>query len=132
MNVKVRKRIGYPGQKPRRPSRTRPTTTSRAPARPASRSRAGAVRVAAAGCGARGVNVLVIGAGASGAVVAKDMAEAGFSVVCLEQGGWLNASDYPATGGVRAPRRAFVEPDPNVRERPRTIRARSRAPTSSR
>ncbi len=40
-------------------------------------------------------DVLVIGAGASGSVVSKHLAEAGFGVVCLEQGGWVDASDFP-------------------------------------
>ena len=40
-------------------------------------------------------DVLIIGAGASGAVVAKRLAEAGFKVVCLEQGGWHAKEDYP-------------------------------------
>ena len=40
-------------------------------------------------------DVLIVGAGASGAVVAGYLAERGFRVVCLEQGGWVNASDYP-------------------------------------
>ena len=40
-------------------------------------------------------DVLVIGAGASGSVAAKHLAEAGFGVVCLEQGGWHSASDFP-------------------------------------
>ena len=34
------------------------------------------------------VDVLVVGAGPAGAVVAKRLAEDGFSVVCLEQGDW--------------------------------------------
>lgn len=41
------------------------------------------------------VDVLVIGAGVAGAVVAKRCAEAGLSVVCLEQGDWPNREDYP-------------------------------------
>ena len=40
-------------------------------------------------------DVLIIGAGASGGVVGLRLAEAGFSVVCLEQGGWLDRADYP-------------------------------------
>jgi choline dehydrogenase-like flavoprotein len=120
MNVKVRKRIGYPGQKPTPPFPDEadyyiegllpelppaPEPVPHRPPRPASSPEA--------------VNVLVIGAGASGAVVAKHMAEAGFSVVCLEQGGWQNASDYP---GDKQEFELLVEhawsPDPNVRGRP--------------
>ena len=40
-------------------------------------------------------DVLIIGAGASGGVVAKRLSEAGFGVVCLEQGEWLDRADYP-------------------------------------
>jgi choline dehydrogenase-like flavoprotein len=40
-------------------------------------------------------DVLVVGAGASGSVVAKHLAEAGFDVVCLEQGSWVDPSAYP-------------------------------------
>src|SRR4051795_9539012 len=42
-------------------------------------------------------DALVIGAGVSGAVVAKRLAEAGMSVVCLEQGDWPDRADYPGS-----------------------------------
>ncbi|MFE7423361.1 GMC family oxidoreductase [Rhodococcus sp. NPDC057529] len=41
-------------------------------------------------------DVLIIGAGASGGVAAGALVEAGFDVVCLEQGEWPTPSDYPA------------------------------------
>src|SRR5664279_5159626 len=40
------------------------------------------------------VDFLVIGAGASGGVMAKELASAGFRVVVLEQGPYLTESDY--------------------------------------
>jgi choline dehydrogenase-like flavoprotein len=40
-------------------------------------------------------DVLIIGAGAAGGVAAARLARAGIRVVCLEQGGWVNASDFP-------------------------------------
>ena len=40
-------------------------------------------------------DVLIIGAGSSGAAVAWSLAEAGFRVVCLEQGGWIRPEDMP-------------------------------------
>ena len=39
-------------------------------------------------------DVLIIGAGASGGVVAKRLAEAGFGVVCLEQGDWHDKGEF--------------------------------------
>lgn len=41
------------------------------------------------------VDLLVIGAGVAGGVVARRCAEAGLSVVCLEQGDWPDRADYP-------------------------------------
>ena len=41
------------------------------------------------------VDVLIIGGGPSGAVVANEMSRHGFSVVCLEQGRWVNPVEFP-------------------------------------
>jgi choline dehydrogenase-like flavoprotein len=64
-------------------------------------------------------DVLVIGAGASGAVVTRRFAEARFRVVCLEQGSWHDASDYP---GADSPWELLLakqwHPDPNARGLP--------------
>lgn len=40
-------------------------------------------------------DVLVIGAGPSGAIVCSELAAHGFSVVCLEQGEWHSAEEFP-------------------------------------
>jgi choline dehydrogenase-like flavoprotein len=40
-------------------------------------------------------DVLIIGAGATGALAAFVLARAGLDVVCLEQGGWVEAGDHP-------------------------------------
>ncbi len=42
------------------------------------------------------VDVLVIGSGPAGAVVTHTLATRGFDVLCLEQGDWVNADDFPA------------------------------------
>lgn len=42
-------------------------------------------------------DVLIVGAGPSGAVVAHTLASRGMSVVCLEQGDWVNPDDLPGS-----------------------------------
>ena len=43
------------------------------------------------------VDVLIIGAGASAAVFAWSLVDAKMEILCLEQGGWLNPSEYPSS-----------------------------------
>ena len=40
-------------------------------------------------------DVVVVGSGPSGAVTAHTLAERGFKVVCLEQGDWMRAAQFP-------------------------------------
>jgi choline dehydrogenase-like flavoprotein len=66
------------------------------------------------------VDVLVIGSGAAGAAVTKRLTDLGAKVVCLEQGDWVNASDYPSARPdweVQLKRGSFNF-SPNVRRRP--------------
>nr|MCW2727368.1 glucose dehydrogenase [Aeromicrobium sp.] len=64
-------------------------------------------------------DVLVVGAGASGSVAVKELAEKGFSVVCLEQGDWTPPSEFAGD----KPEWELVKqkqwhPNPNVRDHP--------------
>jgi choline dehydrogenase-like flavoprotein len=127
INLKVRKRLGYPGQKHNvpfpdeaeyyleggllDPVLERGPFGSQAPPAPAPSlpRRSGDGRA----------DVLVIGAGAAGSVAAKHLAEAGFRVVCLEQGGWRSAGEFPGDKlefELLAQRQWNA--DPNVRGRP--------------
>ena len=64
-------------------------------------------------------DVLIVGAGASGAVVAWSLAKAGISVVCLEQGGWVDPDDYPHDRpDWELRRQTDFAKDPNVGRRP--------------
>ena len=61
-------------------------------------------------------DVVIVGAGASGAAVAWSLASAGFKVVTLEQGGWVNPQTLPhhqADWEIR--RLTDFNADPNVR-----------------
>lgn len=65
-------------------------------------------------------DVLIIGAGPSGSVTAKHLAQAGFSVVTLEQGHMPDANNFPG----RRPEWELVSqknwhPNPNIRDMPR-------------
>ena len=64
------------------------------------------------------VDVLIIGAGASGAAMAWSLADTRMHILCLEQGDWMNPSEYPSTG-VDWESRAFSEfsISPNQRKR---------------
>jgi choline dehydrogenase-like flavoprotein len=42
-------------------------------------------------------DVVIVGAGPSGAVTAHTLATNGFKIVCLEQGDWVNPTDYPGS-----------------------------------
>ncbi len=43
------------------------------------------------------VDVLIIGAGATGAAAAWSLSQTNLSIMCLEQGDRMDASDYPST-----------------------------------
>jgi len=127
MNLKVRKRLGYPGQKHNPPFPDEAEyyldgglldpVLERGPFGPHA-SPAPAPSLPRRNGGAR-TDVLVVGAGAAGSVAAKHLAEAGFRVVCLEQGGWRSAGEFP---GDKLEFELLAQrqwnPDPNVRARP--------------
>ena len=64
-------------------------------------------------------DVVIIGAGASGAAFAWSLVNKGFSVVCLEQGGWEDPSSYPSNKvDWELSRITSMNADPNVRKLP--------------
>ena len=64
-------------------------------------------------------DVVIIGAGASGAAFAWSLAKDGFSVLCLEQGGWTDPSQYPSNQqDWEIHRQTDYNPDPNFRGLP--------------
>ena len=70
------------------------------------------------------VDVLIIGAGASGAAVAWSLADTKMHILCLDQGGWMNSSEYPSTGrDWEAKFYGEWSSSPNVRGRPEIAQA---------
>jgi choline dehydrogenase-like flavoprotein len=64
-------------------------------------------------------DALIVGAGASGAAVAWSLAEAGFRVVCLEQGDWVAPEALPhGRDDWELHRLTDFNADPNVRQLP--------------
>lgn len=65
------------------------------------------------------VDVLVIGSGFAGAATTKRLTDLGAKVVCLEQGDWADAAQYPSTqpDWELAYVRGRFHPSPNIRKR---------------
>ena len=64
-------------------------------------------------------DVLVVGGGLSGAALTWSLCQAGIKVVCLEQGGWVDPSDFPTNHlDYEVHRQSDWSPDPNVRKLP--------------
>jgi len=65
------------------------------------------------------VDVLIVGAGASGAAIAWSLSETRMNILCLDQGGWVNPSEYPTTTEDWEFRAiSDYSSNPNTRQRP--------------
>ena len=134
MNLKVRKRIGFPGQGKRPPFSDEAEYDLRDGLLDPILGRAPSYQDPTPAFSTNGqveplpftlslssdrVDVLVIGAGAGGSVAARYLAEAGFRVVCLEQGDWANPDEFPGDKlEFELVSEAQWSPDPNVRRQP--------------
>ena len=63
------------------------------------------------------VDVLIVGAGASGAAVAWSLAETRMRIVCMEQGDWMNPTEYPSNSLDWEVRQREYATSPNQRNR---------------
>jgi choline dehydrogenase-like flavoprotein len=70
--------------------------------------------------GAERADVVVIGAGAAGAALSWRLASRGARVICLEQGDWVRAEEFPSARPLTEVefRRGRFNFDPNIRRRP--------------
>ena len=134
MNLKVRKRIGFPGQGKRPPFSDEAEYDLRDGLLDPILGRAPSYQDPTPAFSTNGqveplpftlslssdrADVLVIGAGAGGSVAARYLAEAGFRVVCLEQGDWANPVEFPGDKlEFELVSEAQWSPDPNVRRQP--------------
>ncbi|MDD9894224.1 MAG: GMC family oxidoreductase [Gammaproteobacteria bacterium] len=63
------------------------------------------------------VDVLIVGGGASAAAFAWSLADTRMKIVCMEQGDWIDHTQYPATSSNWEMRNDFSS-DPNIRRAP--------------